>query len=87
MRSTISTKSVRRNCSGETLTATVSARPGFAVEAGAAQHPFAQRGDKAGILRTGMNSTGRMSPRSGCFQRASASTPTIFSPLLLTIGW
>ena len=35
----------------------------------------------------GMNSTGGTSPRVGCFQRQSASTPAIFSPLAFMIGW
>ena len=35
----------------------------------------------------GMNSDGGISPRTGCFQRQSASTPMTVSPLLLTIGW
>ena len=34
----------------------------------------------------GMNSDGGISPRTGCVQRQSASTPTTVSPLLLTIG-
>jgi hypothetical protein len=33
-----------------------------------------------------MNSLGGISPRVGCVQRQSASTPTTASPLLLTIG-
>ena len=33
-----------------------------------------------------MNSLGGISPRSGCFQRHSASTPTTASPLLFTTG-
>ena len=35
----------------------------------------------------GMNSVGGIEPRVGCGQRASASTPTILSPLALKIGW
>jgi hypothetical protein len=36
---------------------------------------------------TGMNSTGLISPRSGCRQRASASKPLIRPVASATIGW
>ena len=36
---------------------------------------------------TGMNSPGETSPRSGWFQRTSASTPMTAPPSSVTIGW
>ena len=50
---TVSKKSVRRNCSGDTLTETREAGPGLAVETGAAQHPGAELDDQAGVLGDG----------------------------------
>jgi hypothetical protein len=52
----------------------------------AAQHPFAQADDQSAVLCDRNELGRRNSPRSGCVQRQSASTPITVSPLLLTIG-
>ena len=86
MRSTTSTKSERRNCSGETLTETV--MPGHALPSRQARRsthsPSSMMRPECSAI--GMKSAGEITPRVGCVQRASASTPTTVSPLALTIG-
>ena len=87
MRSTMLTKSSRRNCSGETLTETV--MPGHALPSRQARRstlaPSSMMRPECSAI--GMNSPGGIKPRVGCGQRASASTPTTVSPLALKIGW
>ena len=55
----MSKKSVRRNCSGETLTETGEVRPGLAVETGLLHHPGAEFDDQSAVLGDGDEFAGR----------------------------
>src|SRR6185436_11143342 len=74
------------DCSDETLTAMVNS--GHALPSTQARRSTQLPRSMINPLCSAiaMNSVGGISPRVGCFQRQSASTPTTVSPLLLTTG-
>ena len=61
--------------------------PGGELGARLVEHPRAEAADQPVSSAVPMNSSGPTSPRSGCCQRTSASTPPIERSASRTSGW
>ena len=85
---TVSTTRPLRNCVGERLTETLTS-PGHAAQATHARRSTLAPNSfiRPSSSTIGMNSAGETRPRTGWFQRASASKPEIWRVATSTIGW